>query len=123
MTAPGLRAARPSVLLFLAALAVKAAVLYALREHPVLQPTGVMDSAVYLSYARSGPPPVAYFISPLYLYFLRWTGASVSIALIVQIVLGSLGAVLAYDTARRGEAVQSHRAVQSACVASYWSRR
>lgn len=90
-----------AVVVFLAALAVKGAVLYALRDHPLLQPTGVMDSAVYLSYARTGPPPVAYFISPLYLYFLRLTGASISVALALQIFLGSLGAVLAYDTARR----------------------
>lgn len=98
---PGVRAARPYVLLFLAALGVKGAVLYALGDHPLLQPTGVMDSAVYLSYARSGPPAVAYFISPLYLYFLRLTGASIFVALVLQIVLGSLGVVLAYDTARR----------------------
>jgi tetratricopeptide (TPR) repeat protein len=92
---------RPYLLLFLAALAVKASVLYALHDHPLLQPVGEMDGAVYLSYARSGPPPVAYFISPLYLYFLRLTGASVPFALVLQIVLGSLGVVLACDTARR----------------------
>ena len=95
---------RPSVrpiVVFLVALVVKVAVLYALRGHPLLQPSGEMDSAVYLSLARSGPPPVAYYISPLYLYFLRWTGASISVALALQVILGSIAVVLAYDSARR----------------------
>lgn len=92
---------RPYVLLFLTALAVKAAVLYALHDHPLLQPSGQMDGAVYLSMARSGAPPVAYYLSPLYLYFLQLTGASIAIALAFQVVLGSLAVVLAYDTARR----------------------
>jgi 4-amino-4-deoxy-L-arabinose transferase-like glycosyltransferase len=93
--------ARPYLLLFFAALLVKGGVLLALHDHPLLQPVGEMDGAVYLSYARSGPPPVAYFLSPLYLYFLRLAGASIPIALVLQIVLGSLGVVLLYDTARR----------------------
>lgn len=92
---------RSWLFVFFAALAVKAAVFFALHDHPLLQPIGEMDGAVYLAYARSGPPPVAYFISPLYLYFLRWTGASVSIALTLQLILGSAGVVLLYDTARR----------------------
>ncbi len=98
---PNSRPWRSFLVVFFAALAVKAAVLYALHDHPLLQPTGPMDGAVYLAYARTGPPPVAYFISPLYLYFLRWTGASISIALVLQLLLGSVGVVLLYESARR----------------------
>ena len=60
-----------------------------------------MDGAVYLALARNGPPAVAYFVSPLYLYFLKLTGASVALASAAQIILGSLGVVLLFDTARR----------------------
>lgn len=94
-------ARRPLLVVFLAALAVKAAVLWSLHAHPLLQPAGDMDSAVYLSLARSGPPAVAYFVSPLYLYFLKVAGASILAARILQIVLGSIGVVLLFAAARR----------------------
>jgi tetratricopeptide (TPR) repeat protein len=94
-------ASRRPLLVFVAALLVKAAVLWSLHAHPLLQPSGDMDSAVYLGLARSGPPPVAYFVSPLYLYFLKLAGASTGAALVLQILLGSLGVVLLFDTARR----------------------
>ncbi|MBV8519339.1 MAG: glycosyltransferase family 39 protein [Acidobacteria bacterium] len=89
------------VLVFLVSLAVKALVLASLHAHPLLQPADDMDGAVYLQMARSGPPPVAYFVSPLYLYFLKLTGASVAVAPLIQILLGSIGVVLLFDTARR----------------------
>jgi tetratricopeptide (TPR) repeat protein len=89
------------VLVFVAALLVKGTVLVALRDHPLLQPAGDMDGAVYLQYARVGPPPVPFFISPLYLYFLKSMRASIPAALAVQVVLGSLAVVLLFDTARR----------------------
>jgi len=92
---------QPLLLVFLAALIVKTAVLLALRSHPLLQPAGDMDGAVYLSLARTGPPPVPYFISPLYLYFLKFTGASIAAATIVQILLGSAGVALLFDTSSR----------------------
>jgi tetratricopeptide (TPR) repeat protein len=92
---------RSHLLVFLAALAVKVSVLWSLGAHPLLQPAGDMDSAVYLGLARSGPPAVAYFVSPLYLYFLKVAGASIDMARILQVLLGSLGVVLLFDTARR----------------------
>ena len=91
----------PHIVVFLVALSIKAAVLASLHAHPLLQPSGDMDGAVYLALARSGPPAVAYFVSPLYLYFLKLAGASVALASAAQIILGSLGVVLLFDTARR----------------------
>ncbi len=91
----------PHIAVFLVALSIKAAVLASLHAHPLLQPSGDMDGAVYLALARNGPPAVAYFVSPLYLYFLKLTGASVALASVAQIILGSLGVVLLFDTARR----------------------
>lgn len=91
----------PHVLVFLVALAVKALVWVSLHAHPLLQPSGDMDGAVYLDLARHGAPAVAYFVSPLYLYFLKLTGASIAAAMVAQILLGSLGVVLLFDTSRR----------------------
>ena len=91
----------PYILVFLAALIVKAAVLASIHAHPLLQPSGDMDGAVYLDLARNGPPAVAYFVSPLYLYFLKLAGASIAVATVAQIILGSIGVVLLFDTARR----------------------
>jgi tetratricopeptide (TPR) repeat protein len=96
-----MRRSLPYILVFLAALVVKAAVLASIHAHPLLQPSGDMDGAVYLDLARSGPPAVAYFVSPLYVYFLKLAGASIAVASIAQIVLGSIGVVLLFDTARR----------------------
>jgi tetratricopeptide (TPR) repeat protein len=91
----------PHILVFLVALSIKALVLASLHAHPLLQPSGDMDGAVYLELARNGPPAVAYFVSPLYLYFLKLTGASIELASVAQILLGSVGVVLLFDTARR----------------------
>ncbi|HEV7487997.1 MAG TPA: glycosyltransferase family 39 protein [Thermoanaerobaculia bacterium] len=91
----------PHILVFLVALSIKALVLASLHAHPLLQPSGDMDGAVYLALARNGPPAVAYFVSPLYLYFLKLTGGSIALASAAQIILGSLGVVLLFDTARR----------------------
>jgi tetratricopeptide (TPR) repeat protein len=95
------RSGRAPLLVFLAALLVKASVLWSLHAHPLLQPAGDMDSNVYLGLAKSGPPPVAYFVSPLYLYFLKLAGASMNVALVLQLLLGSVGVVLLFDAARR----------------------
>ncbi|MEA2571229.1 MAG: hypothetical protein QOI24_3230 [Acidobacteriota bacterium] len=89
--------ARARVLVFLSALGVKAAVWLGLRDHPLLQPAGDLDGAVYLELARNGAPPVAYFVSPLYLYFLKLSHGS----LLLQIALGSAAVVLLFDTASR----------------------
>jgi 4-amino-4-deoxy-L-arabinose transferase-like glycosyltransferase/Flp pilus assembly protein TadD len=94
-------ASRRPLLVFLVALLVKVAVLWSLGGHPLLQPSGDLDTAIYVNLARSGPPPVVYFVSPLYLYFLKLAGASIDVARILQILLGSIGVVLLFDTARR----------------------
>jgi tetratricopeptide (TPR) repeat protein len=79
---------------------IKAAVLYALRDHPLLQPVGDLDEAVYVALAKHSPP-VPFFVSPLYIYFLRALGVSVVAARIVQIILGAFAVVLIFETARR----------------------
>ena len=58
------------------ALAARLIVLAQLQAHPLLQPTGGLDSDVYVRLAERaasgdwalGPDP--YFVSPLYIYFL-----------------------------------------------------
>lgn len=99
-----LRLARnPTLLLFAAALAVKAIVLFALHDHPLLQPRGAMDTAVYIELARSGPPPEPFFVSPLYLYFLRaifLCGGGLLAARILQILLGAIAVALVASIAR-----------------------
>jgi tetratricopeptide (TPR) repeat protein len=92
---------RTLLLVFVIALAVKAAVLWSLRQHPLLQPAGEMDSNVYLTLAREGVPAVAYYVSPFYLYFLKAAGASIDTARIIQILLGSVAVVLQFLTAAR----------------------
>jgi 4-amino-4-deoxy-L-arabinose transferase-like glycosyltransferase len=74
-------------------------VLYALGDHPLLQPRGEMDTAVYVSLAKAGAEPL--FISPLYLYFLRVLDVSLFAVRLAQIFLGSLAVLLIFDTARR----------------------
>ncbi len=74
--------------------------LIALKDHPLLQPRGDLDTSVYIALAKQLPAK-AFFVSPLYLYFLRALGVSLRAARIVQIVLGSLAVVLIFDTARR----------------------
>lgn len=59
-----------------------------------------MDTTVYVALAHHMPAR-PFFVSPLYLYFLRACGISLLAARVVQIVLGSLAAVLMFDTARR----------------------
>jgi tetratricopeptide (TPR) repeat protein len=78
---------------------VKGAVLYALYDHPLLQPRGEMDTAAYVALAEHSTSQ-PYFVSPLYLYFLRAVGVSLFAARIVQIILGALAVVLIFDTAR-----------------------
>jgi tetratricopeptide (TPR) repeat protein len=100
------------------ALLARGIVLLQLHDHPLLQPTGVLDSAVYVRLARQaaggdwalGSEP--YFVSPLYVYFLatlfRLFGGSLVLAQAVQVVLGAAAVGLLAATARRlfaGEAV------------------
>ena len=91
-------------------LAVKLVVLGQLASHPLLQPRGVLDDAVYLKLAQrvaSGDlalGPDVYYLSPFYMYFLGAilaAGGSVFAARAVQVVLGSVAVLLVGLTARR----------------------
>ncbi len=109
--------------MFVAALAVKAAVLYALHDHPMLQPRGEMDSAVYVALAQHADPR-PFFVSPLYIGFLRLCGVSLLAARLVQILLGSLAVVLMFDTARlwfgaRAAAVTAALAILTGVISFY----
>lgn len=58
-----------------------------------------MDTTAYVALAEHAPAE-PFFVSPLYLYFLRAVGVSLLAARIIQIVLGSIAVVLIFDTAR-----------------------
>lgn len=73
--------------------------LYALHDHPLLQPRGDMDTSAYVALAM-GSSSQPYFVSPLYLYFLRMFDGSLIAVRIAQIFLGGLAVVLIFDTAR-----------------------
>ena len=100
----------PLVLFLIATLSIKAVVLAQLHGHPLLQPAGTLDSAVYVDLGRrvaAGDPalgPEPYFVAPLYIYFLGLvfflSGGSLLAAKIVQIVLGTLAVGLVQATAR-----------------------
>ena len=101
-------------LLLLAAFALKIAVLAHFDDHPLLQPTGEMDSGVYARLAADvaggdvllrGPGPVPYFVSPLYIYFLAAVHAlsagSLLAAKVVQVALGTAAVGLVWGMTRR----------------------
>jgi Flp pilus assembly protein TadD len=93
------------------ALAVRLVLLSQLHGHPLLQPTGVLDDAEYFRLAQRAAGgdwalgPGAYYVSPLYIYFLalvfRVAGVAVLPAQVVQAVLGTAAAGLAALCARR----------------------
>src|SRR5450756_991788 len=94
-------------------LAVKLVVLGQLASHPLLQPRGVLDDAVYLKLAQrvaSGDlalGPDVYYLSPFYMYFLGAilaAGGSVFAARAVQVVLGSVAVLLVGLIANAGSA-------------------
>jgi tetratricopeptide (TPR) repeat protein len=78
---------------------VKAAVLLTLQGHPLLEPRGDLDEAVYVQLANQESSQ-AFFVSPLYIFFLRAVGVSLFAARAVQILLGSIAVLLIFDTAR-----------------------
>lgn len=101
-------------------LAVKAAVLYQLGHHPLLDPVGELDGSYYrhlgemvaggdvtLSSADSffGQQPPPFFLAPLYIYFLglvfKLSHNSIMAARAVQIVLGTAGVYLLALSVRR----------------------
>jgi tetratricopeptide (TPR) repeat protein len=92
-----------------AAFGVKLAVLVQLRTHPLLQPHGELDTAYYIGLsqriASEGllAPIGAFFVSPLYVYFLAAVfeaGGSLLAAQLVQIALGAVAVALLFATAR-----------------------
>jgi tetratricopeptide (TPR) repeat protein len=92
-----------------AAFVVKLAVLIQLRNHPLLQPHGELDTAYYVTLgtriASEGvlAPIGAFFVSPLYVYFLAAVfaaGGSLLTAQLVQIALGAAAVGLLFATAR-----------------------
>jgi 4-amino-4-deoxy-L-arabinose transferase-like glycosyltransferase len=105
---------RPLFWLLLAAFALKAALLAHFDAHPLLQPTGDMDSGVYARLAADvargdvllrGPGPMPYFVSPLYIYFLAavhvLSAGSLFAAKLVQIALGTAAVGLVWGMTRR----------------------
>ena len=92
-----------------AALAVRAIVLVQLGSHPLLQPTGVLDDAIYVQLAHRVAAgdlalgPDVYFLSPFYTYFLglvfALTGGSILAARVIQVLLGAAGVALIMATA------------------------
>jgi tetratricopeptide (TPR) repeat protein len=103
---------RSAILALVAVLGIKMAVLWQLGWHPLLQPAGELDGAYYKHFADMvaggdiwlsspqsflGQSPAAFFLSPLYVYFLALclsvSGGALETARVVQLVLGT-GAVL-----------------------------
>lgn len=101
---------RPVWLVVALAGVLKAIVLWPLHDHPLLQPTGGLDSEAYVRLAERaaggewalGPDP--YYVSPLYVYFLavvlRTTGSLLA-ARVLQVGLGVLAVALVAASARR----------------------
>ena len=85
-------------------------VLVQLHDHPLLQPLGGLDTAVYLGLGRRVAAgdlllgPGGYYVSPLYIYFVAlWlavSGGSLIVIRAAQIVLGTVAVGLVYATAR-----------------------
>jgi len=88
---------------------VKVAAVLLLANHPLLQPRGGLDSEAYVTLARgissgAAVPDSAFYVSPLYLYFLAgiftFTGGSLLAARLCQAMLGTLAVWLIYRTGR-----------------------
>lgn len=91
------------------AFVVKLTVLLQLRNHPLLQPHGELDTAYYIELgerlATEGllAPVGSFVVSPLYVYFLAAVfaaGLPVFAAQLIQVVLGAAAVALSFATAR-----------------------
>jgi tetratricopeptide (TPR) repeat protein len=99
------------------ALLARLIVLGQLHGHPLLRPVGVLDDAEYFRLAQRAAAgdwvlgPGAYYVSPLYVYFLatvfRVLGVAAIHAQVVQILLGAAAVALVARTARRLFGVQA----------------
>ncbi len=92
-----------------AAFVVKLIVLLQLWNHPLLLPHGELDTAYYVTLSQRVAtegvlaPIGAFFVSPLYVYFLAAVfaaGGSLLAAQLVQIALGAVAVGLLFATAR-----------------------
>ena len=109
--APG-RASWALPLLVAVAFLARAMVLWQLHAHPLLQPAGDLDDAVYVRLAQRvaagdwGIGPEVYYLSPFYTYFyfvaliFAVTGGSPLAVRIVQIALGAAAVGLIHAMAR-----------------------
>jgi tetratricopeptide (TPR) repeat protein len=115
------RSATARALIALAAvLVVKAVVFFQIGHHPLLAPAGELDGGYYYHFAQRvaagdvwllradsffGHRPPAFFIAPLYIYFLalclKIGAGSLDAARAVQIILGTAAVALLAATARR----------------------
>jgi Flp pilus assembly protein TadD/4-amino-4-deoxy-L-arabinose transferase-like glycosyltransferase len=100
---------RRVALVVAAAFAVKLVVLMQLWNHPLLQPHGELDTAYYITLSkRIASEGVlasigAFFVSPLYVYFLAAVfaaGGSLLAAQLIQIALGAVAVGLLLATAQ-----------------------
>jgi tetratricopeptide (TPR) repeat protein len=110
------------------ALLVRLIVLAQLGSHPLLQPRGVLDDAVYVKLASrvaSGDlllRPDVYYLAPLYTYFLglifALTGGSIGAARLIQVVLGAgtVGLISMAATAWWGRRAGIAAGVLTACT-------
>jgi tetratricopeptide (TPR) repeat protein len=99
---------RQFALIVAAAFVIKLVVLLQLRNHPLLQPHGELDTAFYVTLSEriaadglfaSG----AFFVSPLYVYFLAAVfaaGGTLLAAQLIQISLGAAAVGLLFATAQ-----------------------
>jgi tetratricopeptide (TPR) repeat protein len=96
-------------LLVVTAFVIKLAVLLQLWDHPLLQPHGELDTAYYVSLgqriAQEGllAPIGAFFVSPLYVYFLAAifaAGGTLFAAQLIQITFGAAAVGMLFATAR-----------------------
>jgi tetratricopeptide (TPR) repeat protein len=102
--APASRAARWIWAAAAAAVALRAGLLAQVHDHPLLRPTGVLDDAEYFRLAQRAAAgdwllgPGAFYVSPLYIYFLavvfRVAGAAPIHAQGVQVLLGGAAVAL-----------------------------
>jgi tetratricopeptide (TPR) repeat protein len=100
----------PLLGLLAAVLAVKLVVAAQLGGYPLLQPIGGLDTAVYVELARKVAAgdwllgPGAYYVSPLYIYFLAlclaMSGGALMAVRVIQAVLGTAAVGLVFLTAR-----------------------
>jgi Flp pilus assembly protein TadD len=105
---------------------VRAIVLAQLHDHPLLQPAGVLDDAAYFRLAVRASQgdwllgPGAYYVSPLYIYFLAAvfavSGADPLHARIVQVVLGAASVPLVAGAARRLYGERAAAAAAALCA-------